>query len=326
MFCAGCEDVHARAAVVGEGGARIGGGGGAHGQGLGQAREPGAAGVGGVVAGRHGVGHAVGDRAPQRRVEGRRREVADAHVRHRRLTRLMIAGDPVHGGDSGARGAIAAAVEHPHGDQLGLLGDAVGRAADRTRHVRPVPVAVVGRAAVDGVIAGHGAPAEVSVRGVDAAVDDVGRHARPVVGGAVGVVERQVALVDPVQAPGGRGRLARVRLHLAVLLDVGHRRVLGQLQRLRLAHLGRKALHRVQIAVLELGVVLAGERVDRLLRLALGQIVLVEDHDVVVGDGVGRILAADLTVGGRRRAGVSAGHQEPGGGEAGGAGEASAKG
>ena len=79
--------------------------------------------------------------------------------------------------------------------------------------------------------------------------------------------------------------------------------------------------------MLELGLVLVGERVDDLRRLALGQlVVLVEDDDVVAGDGVGGMLAADLAFGGRRRAGVRAGQEDAGGGEAGGAREPSADG
>src|SRR5262245_40942467 len=113
----------------------------------------------------------------------------------------MVLGDPVDAGDHALVGAAAAAVEHAHGDELDLLGDAVGGAAARAGHVRAVAVAVVRRAAVDRVEARGGAPAELVVRGHDAGVDDVGRHAGA--GGTVGVglIERQVALIDAVDAP-----------------------------------------------------------------------------------------------------------------------------
>src|SRR6188472_1660309 len=43
------------------------------------------------------------------------------------------------------------------------------------------------------------------MRGADAGVDDVGVNAGTVLVVVVGVVQRQVALVDPVEAPRGRG-------------------------------------------------------------------------------------------------------------------------
>src|SRR3954451_23152931 len=87
------------------------------------------------------------------------------------------------------------------GHQRDAFGHTVGRAADRARHVGAVPVAVVGTAAVDGVVAGHRPAAEVRVVQPDAGVDDVGLHSGAGCGVAVGVAERQRPLVDAVQAP-----------------------------------------------------------------------------------------------------------------------------
>ncbi len=59
--------------------------------------------------------------------------------------------DPVDAGDDLRVGAAAAAVEYPHADQLHAFGHAEGGAADGTGDVCAVPVAVIGRTAIDGI-------------------------------------------------------------------------------------------------------------------------------------------------------------------------------
>ena len=70
--------------------------------------------------------------------------------------------------------------------------------------------------------------AELGVGGADAGVDDVGADALAGAVVGVGVVQRQVALVDPVQAPGGR-RLGGGDRDPLVGLDVGDVRVAARL-------------------------------------------------------------------------------------------------
>jgi hypothetical protein len=85
-------------------------------------------------------------------------------------------------------------------------------------------VAIVGGAAVDGVEPAARAPVELAVRDPHAGVDHVRGHAGAVRRIRVGVVERQRALVDPVQSP-RRGGLGRVDRDASVLLDVRDARV-----------------------------------------------------------------------------------------------------
>ena len=145
----------------------------------------------------------------------------------------VVARHPVDARDHARGGAGAAAVEHAHGDEAHALGDAVGRAADRAGDVGAVAVAVVGAAAVDGVEARHRAPAELRVREPDPGVDDVGGDVRRGRVVAVGRAQREVALVDAVQAPGGVVLRGVERDH-AVGLDVGDRRVVADLRERRL--------------------------------------------------------------------------------------------
>src|SRR4051794_30937643 len=112
---------------------------------------------------------------------------------------------PVHALDHPGDGAGAVAVQHPHRDQLDLLGHAVGGTADGAGDVRAVAVAVLGAVAVvDDVVARLHPASEVLVGGPDAGVDDVGGDALAGLGPAVVVVQRQRVLVDAVQTPAGR--------------------------------------------------------------------------------------------------------------------------
>ena len=98
-----------------------------------------------------------------------------------------------------------------------------------------MPVAVL--AAVDDpVVPADHATAEIDVRGSDARVDHVGLHpaasgvevTRPAGGVLIRAIERQVRLVDAVQAP-GRGRLDGVESDDGVRLGEQHSWGIGQL-------------------------------------------------------------------------------------------------
>jgi hypothetical protein len=114
--------------------------------------------------------------------------------------------------------------------------------------MRAVAVAVVRAAAVDRVVAGDGAPAELGVVEADAGVDDVRLHARtgPVVGVRAG--QRQVPLVDPVETP-RRTALGGQRGDGLVCLDVRHARVSEQSLDSRQRQRGGEALQRVAVLV-----------------------------------------------------------------------------
>jgi hypothetical protein len=168
------------------------------------------------------------------------------------------------------------AVEHPHRDQLDVLGHAVGGAADRAGDVRAVALAVVGvRVVVDEVPATHGPAAELPVRDADAAVEDVrgdvGRRGR-----GVRLRQRKAALVDAVQSPGRRG-LVGAR-DGRVLLDVRDGRVGGEASGLARGHPGVEPAHGRRVGVGDLPAVP--------LNQPGAGLPLLEHHDVAVLDGV----------------------------------------
>ena len=108
-----------------------------------------------------------------------------------------------------------------------LLGHAVGRPAGRAGDVGPVAVAVVRALAVTDEIGAVPHPAgELLVGCAHARVDDVGVDALPRLVVVVGVVQGQVALVDPVEPP-RRRRLRREGVHDLVRLDIGDARIGG---------------------------------------------------------------------------------------------------
>src|SRR5699024_6915489 len=125
-----------------------------------------------------GVGHAVRDGVVDGRVEGGRDAPAQAHVGDGGGARGVVLGHPVDSGDHAGVGAAAVAVEHAHGHQAHVLGDAVRLTADGPGDVGAVAVAVLAATpVVDGRVARDRASAELRVCGADAGVDDVRRHA-----------------------------------------------------------------------------------------------------------------------------------------------------
>jgi hypothetical protein len=131
----------------------------------------------------------------------------------------LIGGDPVDAGNDARHRSAPVAVQHPHGDQRDALGDSIGRPADRAGDVGAMAVAVVRRAAVDHVVPARHTAGEFAVIQADAGVQDVDAHALP--GGGIDErsVQRQGALVDPVQPPGSIV-LDGVRADDLILLDV----------------------------------------------------------------------------------------------------------
>src|SRR5205814_8418829 len=108
------------------------------------------------------------------------------------------------------------------------LVDAYRGAADGAGDGRAVAVAVLAVTPVaDRVGADAGPAAELLVGGADAGVDDVRVHVRRGGRERVLVVQRQVALVDPVQAVGRRVVLGTHDVHRPVRLDVRDPGVLG---------------------------------------------------------------------------------------------------
>ena len=159
----------------------------------------------------------------------------------------VVRGHPVDARDHARVRARALAVEHPDGVERDLLRDAVRRSAGRAGDVRPVAVAVVRPVPVaDEVGAVADAAGELLVRRAHPGVDDVGVHARTGLVVGVGVVQRQVALVDPVEPPRGRG-LRRECVHDLVPLDVGDARVPRDRGRPGGRHAHREALERMAV-------------------------------------------------------------------------------
>ena len=185
------------------------------------------------------------DRVVDGAVEGRADAAAEAHVRDRRPD--VVRGHPVDARDHARVRARALAVEHPDGVERDLLRDAVRRSAGRAGDVRPVAVAVVRPVPVaDEIGAVAHAAGELLVRGPHAGVDDVGVHAGTGLVVGVGVVQRQVALVDPVEPPRGRG-LRRECVHDLVRLDVGDAGIPRDRGRSGGRHAHREALERMAV-------------------------------------------------------------------------------
>ncbi len=173
----------------------------------------------------------------------------------------------------------------------------MGAARDRAGDVGAVTVAVLGGVVVvDRVVAVGGAAAEVAVGDADAGVDDVRRHTLPGrVRVGVGAVQREVPLVDPVQAPGGRGGLGAGDAEGAVLDHRGDGRVGGEALGLGLGRTDLVAVQGLGVGPLDVGAVLLRQGT------ALGGtgtgLVRLEGHDVAAGDGVRGALVLDAAFG-----------------------------
>ena len=284
MFMPGANEIDA-GAEIGEPGQVVGVAAGGDRDGLRLARGRFETGVPAAVAGGHHVDHAGGDRVAQGEVEGGGCIAAEAQVDYGRGA--MVGGDPVDAGDHTGVGAFAVAVEHAHGVDRDALGDAVGAAAEDARHVGAVAEAVVGCAAVDGIVAVAEAAVKFLVGGVDAGVDDIDVDAGAGGGIVIEAVDRQAALVDAVEVPGGR-KLFAARVHALVLLDEGHVGVGAQALEGGGGELGSVAVEGGGIKIEDRGV----ERIA--CGQGLGTHILrrkraagFKDHDIAAGHGAG---------------------------------------
>jgi hypothetical protein len=166
-------------------------------------RDPGRRGGAGVhgqpedvaVARRDRVRRAVRDRVRDGLVHRRRCRTTEAHVRDGSLAEIVILSDPVDAGDH-AGGAARTAT------RLTSLATPYVETSDRPRDVGAVAVAVVGVPAVDRVESARRAAAELRcedrIRCRSRTRSRRSRSPRTL------GVERQRALIDPIEAPGGR--------------------------------------------------------------------------------------------------------------------------
>jgi hypothetical protein len=157
-----------------------------------------------------------------------------------------------------------------------------------------VAVAVVGPVAVvDGGVAVAHPAGELLVAGADARIDHVRVDALAGLVVRVRTVQRQIALVEPVEPPGG-GALRGIGLDDLVGLDVGDPRVGGECGGLRRRQLDSEALEGVLVdggdrAAMRAGEILGDDRdegaVRRGLCIGAGGIG-VQDDDVGAADGL----------------------------------------
>ena len=205
------EEVDA-AAVVGEVGALIVLIGGTDGDRARRGGRRGRARIVVAVTRRDNHDHAVIDDALDGCVDRSGVASTQAHVGDGELAGLVVRGDPVEAGDDIGGVAGATAVEDADGNDVDLGCDAVVGPTDRARHVRAVAVAVLAAIAVvltlvDADEARADATVELLMVGAHARVDDVGgdagavRRSRSCCSGVHRAVERQVALVETVEAP-----------------------------------------------------------------------------------------------------------------------------
>ena len=99
-------------------------------------------------------------------------------------------------------------------------------------------------AAIDGVEACGDAAAEIRMGRPNTRIDDIHRDALALAGVPVKAIQRQTALIDPVQPP-GRIRLDAIGADPTILLNQRHRRILRQRPRRRHRHLRHQPIDRM---------------------------------------------------------------------------------
>mmetsp|Transcript_41804 Transcript_41804/g.130948 ORF Transcript_41804/g.130948 Transcript_41804/m.130948 type:complete len:462 (+) Transcript_41804:534-1919(+) len=189
------------------------------------------AGVEGAVARGDDDGDARSVRGLDGQVAGVAVASAEAHVRDGRFALLGgLLRDPRDALDDAGDRAAAEAVEDADGNEVHVLGEAVGLAADRARHVRPMAVLVRLRRLARGADAPGGAALELVVLQIDARVNDVHIDLvlRRAEGVDVGVRSLRLARRRGAHEPPIGVNLAGAleRLHAAVLLDHAHDAIL----------------------------------------------------------------------------------------------------
>ena len=253
------------------------------------------AGIDGLIARRHHHRHPGRDRVGDRLIERGGIIPAETHIRHRRG--LVVGRHPVDTAQHAEIGTGTGAIEHLDRDQVDLLGHAIGVATDDAGDMGAVTVAI--RVLIIDLIGAPGGTAgEVDVGGADAGIDDVDVHPRRRVDRGEALIEGQGALVDPIQSPGRLG-LGRTDRHPPVLLHQGDARILGQGVRRRRTQAQPHPRQGVGPLRGELALVLDrqtgaqaadfGAQVPDPAR-GPAERLLLEHHDILVGDGLGRPL------------------------------------
>ena len=238
------EDIQA-GAKVGVGGASIGTSGRADGNRgwlTGGRRR---AGIGVGVAGRDAIRDTVGNAAGNCRIQQNGGGAAETHVGDRGGACCMVGGHPFDTCNHARVRAGAGTRQHAHGYEADALGDAVRGTTNGASDVGAVAVAVCCAVTVaDRRVAAQHTPTEVVVRAQNAGINDVRLHARTRGGVRVAGVERQVALVEAVEAPRG-GALRGVDADHAILLNARHRGILRERCDLAWREVGGKAVEGV---------------------------------------------------------------------------------
>ena len=167
------------------------------------------------------------------------------------------------------------------------LGHAPGGTAYRAGHVRAVSIAVIGSVAIAerGEVP-RGPATEVRVARHDARVDDVRMHPGAGAVVAIAAVQRQIELIDAVQAPrriglGGHG------VNLAILHHEVHFGIGRECARRRLVGPHREAAQRVGVRLKDGGATLEGERLGDLGHPGGTEGGGLQHDDVLPGDGIG---------------------------------------
>ena len=116
----------------------------------------------------------------------------------------MVSDHPVDARDDIGHGARARAVQHPHRNERGRLGHAIGGAGQDAGHVRAVPIAV----GCAQRVGDHGVPreqpaGEIGLRGQHPGIDDIGTDSAAGSTGCEAGIQWQGSLVDAVKSPGG---------------------------------------------------------------------------------------------------------------------------
>ena len=118
------------------------------------------------------------------------------------------------------------------------LSHAISGSTDRSGHVCAVTVTVVAILSVTyRVVAQAGAAREFLMCKANTRIDNVGINAGPVEIMRIAVIERQIALVDAVEAK-SRGRLYSVYRHFLIFFDVCNARIFAESLGFFLRHLG----------------------------------------------------------------------------------------
>lgn len=251
-----------------------------------------------VVTGGDNDGDVGAEKAADGIVQGAGGTTTKRHVDDGLLA-LVDADDPVKSSDDSRGGTRALTVENLDTDEVDLLGNTVGVSSDGTGDVGTVTVLIsVGRA-LDKVVTHLGTAAKVDMGGVDTSVNNVGGHTSS---GRVGILVRgtlgdTAALGDTGKTPGWGRLLGADDGDDRVLLDVINLVELEELIKGSTVTLDGETGDGLE-AVVDLGglatVAAVLDAVRELVEFGLERVDgvgVLEDDDVLFGDGVGLVVA-----------------------------------